>query len=39
VWFIAAPAEAVRVSALAGATRAFSDARAELWRVPGRACP
>jgi 4-amino-4-deoxy-L-arabinose transferase-like glycosyltransferase len=39
VWFIAAPAEAVRVSALAGATRAFNDARAELWRVPGRACP
>jgi 4-amino-4-deoxy-L-arabinose transferase-like glycosyltransferase len=39
VWFIAAPAEAVRISALAGATRVFTDARAELWRVPGRSCP
>jgi 4-amino-4-deoxy-L-arabinose transferase-like glycosyltransferase len=38
-WFIAPPAEAARVSALAGATRTFTDQRAELWRVPGRVCP
>jgi hypothetical protein len=39
VWFIVPPAEAARVSALAGATRTFTDQRAELWRVPGRTCP
>jgi hypothetical protein len=39
VWFIATPAEAVGVSALAGAARVFTDTRAELWRVPGRTCP
>jgi 4-amino-4-deoxy-L-arabinose transferase-like glycosyltransferase len=39
VWFIVPPAEAARVAALAGATRSFSDRRAELWRVPGRTCP
>jgi len=39
VWFIAPPAEAARVSALAGATRTFTDQRAELWRAPGRVCP
>ena len=39
VWFIVPPADAARVAALAGATRRFGDRRAELWRVPGRACP
>jgi hypothetical protein len=39
VWFIAQPGDAPRVAALAGATRVMSDRRAELWRVPARACP
>ena len=39
VWFIVTAADAARVSGLPGATRAFADARAELWRAPGRACP
>ena len=39
VWFIVPKREATRVSALSGATLAFVDKRAELWRVPGRACP
>ncbi len=39
VWFVVPFADAARVSALAGATRTFSDQRAELWRVPGRTCP
>ena len=39
VWFIVPASDVARVSALAGATRAFVDKRAELWRVPGRACP
>jgi len=39
VWFIAPKSENARVSALAGATLDFSDRRADLWRVPGRACP
>ena len=39
VWFIVPAPNAGPVAALAGAVRAFSDARNELWRVPGRACP
>jgi 4-amino-4-deoxy-L-arabinose transferase-like glycosyltransferase len=39
VWFIVPGADTARVSALVGATRVFVDQRAELWRVPGRACP
>ena len=39
VWFIVPAPNAAPVAALAGALRAFSDARNELWRVPGRACP
>ena len=39
VWFIVPPADAARVAALSGAARSFGDRRAELWRVPGRACP
>jgi hypothetical protein len=39
VWFIVPKDASARVAALGGATRAFVDQRAELWRVPGRACP
>jgi 4-amino-4-deoxy-L-arabinose transferase-like glycosyltransferase len=39
VWFIVSKTATERVAALGGATRAFTDQRAELWRVPGRACP
>ena len=39
VWFIVPRSEAARVSVLAGATRSYTDQRAELWRVPGRTCP
>ena len=39
VWFIVPTADAARVAGLPGAARAFADARTELWRVPGRACP
>ena len=38
VWFIVSAGHAERVSGQPGATRAFADKRAELWRVPGRAC-
>jgi 4-amino-4-deoxy-L-arabinose transferase-like glycosyltransferase len=37
-WFIAAPGEAGRVRALGGAERIVAAPRAELWRLPGRAC-
>ena len=39
VWFIVPASNAARVSGRSGAERVFSDARTELWRVPGRACP
>ncbi|HEY4067141.1 MAG TPA: glycosyltransferase family 39 protein [Burkholderiaceae bacterium] len=39
VWFITLPDDAPRVAALNGAARVMSDRRAELWRVPARACP
>jgi 4-amino-4-deoxy-L-arabinose transferase-like glycosyltransferase len=39
VWFVVSAGHAERVSGQPGATRAFADKRAELWRVPGRACP
>jgi hypothetical protein len=39
VWFIVPKDASARLAALGGATRAFVDQRAELWRVPGRACP
>jgi 4-amino-4-deoxy-L-arabinose transferase-like glycosyltransferase len=38
VWFIVSAGHADRVAGQPGATRAFADKRAELWRVPGRAC-
>ena len=38
-WFIVPKGDAARVAALAGATRSLVDTRAELWRVPARACP
>jgi 4-amino-4-deoxy-L-arabinose transferase-like glycosyltransferase len=38
-WFIVPAAAAAPVSRLAGAARTFANARSELWRVPGRACP
>ena len=39
VWFIVSAGHAERISAQAGAVRAFADTRAELWRVPARGCP
>jgi 4-amino-4-deoxy-L-arabinose transferase-like glycosyltransferase len=39
VWFVVPKDASARVAALGGAIRAFVDQRAELWRVPGRACP
>ena len=39
VWFIVPAPNAGPVAALGGAVRAFRDARNELWRVPGHACP
>ncbi|MES3014009.1 MAG: glycosyltransferase family 39 protein [Pseudomonadota bacterium] len=39
VWFIVQADRAGRVSGQPGATRAFADPHAELWRVPGRRCP
>ena len=38
VWFIVQAGHAERVSGQPGAARSFADKRAELWRVPGRAC-
>ena len=39
VWIIVPTPNAAPVAALGGAAPAFRDARNELWRVPGRACP
>ena len=39
VWFITLKSESTRVAALPNATLSFGGPRAELWRVPGRACP
>ena len=38
VWFIAKPNDAARMAALGGMRRVTTDRRAELWRVPARAC-
>lgn len=37
-WFIVPHGAAAGIAAQPGATRAFSDRRAELWRLPGRTC-
>jgi 4-amino-4-deoxy-L-arabinose transferase-like glycosyltransferase len=39
VWFVVPTPEIARVAALAGAVHVTDGSRAELWRVPGRACP
>lgn len=39
VWFIVSAADSNRVAGLSGAVRVFADARAQLWRAPGRVCP
>ena len=37
-WFVATPAQAVRVAALTGVQRVYADRNSELWRAPARSC-
>ena len=37
-WFVAAPAQAPRLAALAGLQRVYADRNSELWRAPARSC-
>ncbi|MES1163778.1 MAG: hypothetical protein ABUL50_12015, partial [Rhizobacter sp.] len=37
-WYIVAPSNASRIAALPAASKVYVDRRAELWRLPARAC-
>lgn len=37
-WYLAAPANAARLAALPEVAKVYADRRAELWRLPARAC-